>query len=84
MPGYTQTAYLFDCDDKELFAVSSDRAGENIPRCGSPQGWTLRQEFQLGIQEPVPAAISPGPILRGIDTKGYYIWRAAAAYQPKI
>ena len=34
-----------------------------------------------GLQEPVPAAISPEPILRGIRAKGYYIWRNAN--QPK-
>jgi len=27
-----QTAYLFQCGDEKLFAVSPDKAGENIPR----------------------------------------------------
>jgi hypothetical protein len=33
--------------------------------------------------EPVPSAISPEPILRGIRAKGYYIWRGGNANQPK-
>jgi hypothetical protein len=72
-----QTAYLFQCGDEGLFAVSPDKAGSNIPRSSCTQGWLLRQEFQLGTQDPVPAAIGPEPILRSIIAKGYYIWRAA-------
>jgi hypothetical protein len=70
-------AYLFQCGDEALFAVSPDRAVTNIPRSSCTQGWLLRQEFKLGRQDPVPAAISPEPILRSIITKGYYIWRAS-------
>jgi len=76
MLGDAQPAYLFQCGDEELFAVSPDRAGKNIPRSSCTQGWLLRQEFQLGAQKPVPAAISPEPVLRSITDKGYYIWRA--------
>ena len=46
-----------------------------IPRSSCTQGWLLRQEFQLGAQKPVPAPIEPEPIIRGINAKGYYIWR---------
>ena len=75
MPGDARTAYLFQCDREELFAVSTDKAGVNIPRTSCTQGWLLRQEFQLGRQDPVPAPIEPEPIIRGINAKGYYIWR---------
>jgi hypothetical protein len=75
MPDDAQTAYLFQCDGEELFAVSVDKGGANIPRTSCTRGWLLRQEFRLGVQEPVPADISPEPILRGIFAKGYYIWR---------
>jgi hypothetical protein len=71
----SQTAYLFQCGDEQLFAVSSDIAGDGIPRSSCTQGWLLRQEFELGIQEPLPAAIQRVPVIRGIDAKGYYIWR---------
>ena len=76
MLGDAQAAYLFQCGDEEFFAVSPDKAGTNIPRSSCTHGWILRQEFKLGMQEPVPAAISPEPILRSITAKGYYIWRA--------
>lgn len=76
MLGDAQAAYLFQCGDEELFAVSPDKAGTNIPRSSCTHGWILRQEFKLGMQEPVPTAISPEPILRSITAKGYYIWRA--------
>ena len=75
MPGDAQTAYLFQCGDEELFAVSPDKAGKNIPRSSCTRGWLLRQEFQLGAQDPVPTAISPEPVRRSIGDKGYYIWR---------
>ena len=71
-----QTAYLFQCGDEELFAVSSDKADKNIPRSSCTQGWQLRQELELGAKNPVPAPIGSKSILRGIVAKGYYIWRA--------
>ena len=76
MSDEVQTAYLFQCGDEELFAVSPDKAGENILRSSCTQGWRLRQAFQLGAEGPVPAAVGPEPILRSISDKGYYIWRA--------
>jgi hypothetical protein len=70
-----RTAYIFQCGGEELFAVSSDKTGVNIPRSSCTGGWLLRQEFQLGTQGPVPAPIEPEPLIRGINAKGYYIWR---------
>ena len=55
--------------------LSPDKAGKLIPRSRCTQGWLLRQEFQLGADKPVPAPIEPEPIIRGINAKGYYIWR---------
>jgi hypothetical protein len=75
MRGDAQRAYLFQCDGEELFAVSPDKAGANIPRSSCTQGWLLRQEFLLGTQDPVPAPIDPDPVIRSINDKGYYIWR---------
>jgi hypothetical protein len=75
MPGDARTAYLFQCDGEELFAVSPEKGGANIPRSSCTQGWLLRQEFQLGVQDPVPALIKSETIIRGMNAKGYYIWR---------
>jgi hypothetical protein len=79
MQGDAKAAYLFQCGDEELFAVSPDKAGANIPRSSCTNGWILRQEFMLGRHDPVPAEIGPEPILRSIIDKGYYIWRAGFA-----
>ena len=61
-----QTAYLFQCGGEELFAVSPDKAGANIPRISCTQRWLLRQEVQFGDEDWVRSAIT---------AKGYYIWR---------
>ena len=78
-----ETAYLFQCGTEELFAVSMDKTGARLPRRPCTQGWILREEFQLSVQHPVPMAIAPEPILRGIATQGYYIWRSGYAGRPK-
>jgi hypothetical protein len=78
-----QTAYLFQCGTEELFAVSLDKSGGRLLRYPCTQGWILRNEFQLGVQHPVPATIAPEPILRGIAARGYYIWRSGYEGQPK-
>jgi hypothetical protein len=74
------TAFLFQCGERNLFAISHDRRGANIPTGECPEGWLLRNTFGLGVREPVPAAIEPEPILRGIAANGYFIWRAGAMF----
>jgi hypothetical protein len=68
-------AYLFQCDDNGLYAVSLDPDGRNLPRGSCAEGWRLRTAFTLGVHEPVPVAIPPEPILRGVRAVGYYVWR---------
>ena len=68
-------AYLFQCDDERLFAVSLLPSGSNIPRSACADGWRFKAAFALGVHFPVPASIDPEPILRGIRALGYYIWR---------
>jgi len=74
------TAYLFQCGETDLFAVSHDQTGANIPRAQCAQGWLLRQKFRLGVREPPPASIEPEPILRGIAADGYFIWRRGSMH----
>ena len=69
------TAYLFECGDDALFAVTLDPAGSNIPQRTCLQGWRRIAEFALGVHEPTPVAIAPERILQGIRSIGYYIWR---------
>ena len=52
-----------------------DTQRANIPKRYCHEGWTLREEFDLGIDEPMPVAIEPGPVIQGIRTAGYYVWR---------
>jgi hypothetical protein len=75
MQSDAQTAYIFQCGSEDLFAVSHDKTGGAIPRVNCTSGWLLRQEFELGTQDPLGAPVEPEPIIRGIATKGYYIWR---------
>ena len=74
------TAFLFQCGKSDLFAVSGDRTGANIPRAECPEGWLLRTAFKLGIHEPVPVGIEPEPILRGVAADGYFIWRSGTMH----
>ena len=69
----TTTAFLFQCGNCDLFAVSHDQTGANVPTAECPDGWVLRNTFRLGVREPVPVAIEPEPILRGIVADGYFI-----------
>ena len=75
MESGTRTTYLFQCASEGLFAISPDKSGKTIPRSSCTEGWLLRQEFQLGTQDPVTPLMEPEPIIRGINAKGYYIWR---------
>jgi hypothetical protein len=75
MPDDGQTGYLFQCGDEELFAISPDKTGKNIPRTSCTQGWLLREQVPLDAQVP-GLMIGIKPILRSITDNGYYIWRA--------
>lgn len=55
-PYDARTAYLLQCGNEELFAVSPDKAGDAIPMSGCAQGWLFRQDFPSGVQEPLPVA----------------------------
>lgn len=79
----SRRAYLFQCDDNGLYGVSLDPSGANLPRNTCPEGWRFKLAFALGVQDPVPASISPEPILRGIRNVGYYIWREGAPTAPR-
>jgi hypothetical protein len=78
----SRPAYLFQCGDTDLFAVSLDETGANIPTDNCWEGWHLRSEFPLGVHEAVPVPIDPEPILRGIRAHGYYVWREGNTSKP--
>jgi hypothetical protein len=78
-----RTAYLFQCGGEDLFAVSHDGTGSNIPRTACTLGWAFTKSFQLGVYEPVPAGVMPESILQGIAASGYFIWRGSSSRTPQ-
>jgi hypothetical protein len=79
----SRTAYLFQCEGEDLYAVSHDITGANIPRSPCTQGWRLCESFELGRRRAVPAPVMAEPILRGIADVGYYVWRGWSEDPPK-
>jgi hypothetical protein len=75
-------AYLFVCGDEPLFAVSWDHSGANLPQRMCPEGWRFKLAFALGVQEVLPFNMSPEPILRGLRSVGYYVWREGYGCNP--
>jgi hypothetical protein len=69
----SRTAYLFQCDGEDLYAVSHDITGANLPRSPCTLGWRLCEAFELGRRLTVPAPIMPEPILKGIAD----VWAAS-------
>jgi hypothetical protein len=75
MADASNTVYLFQCQGEDLFAISHDITGANIPRSPCTQGWIFCEQFELGPRARVPAPIMAEPIIRGIANYGYYVWR---------
>jgi hypothetical protein len=71
----SNTVYLFQCKGEDLFAISHDITGANIPRSPCTQGWIFCEQFELGPRARVPAPIMAEPIIKGIANNGYYVWR---------
>ena len=67
--------FLFQCGESDLWVTTLDGSGAILPKQRCEEGWVLRRKFPLGVHEPVPAAIDPEPIIRGIGADGYYLWR---------
>jgi hypothetical protein len=80
MPEDARTAYLFQCTGEDLFAVSPDRTGSNIPRAVCTLGWTFTEKFQLGVYERVPAGVMPESILQRIFHRLFYLARLSSAH----
>jgi hypothetical protein len=68
-------AFLFECPQGRLLAVSRDETGSNIPTNLASGGWRFKESFALGVREPLPFNADPEPILRGLRALGFYIWR---------
>jgi hypothetical protein len=77
------TVYLFQCQGEDLFAVSHDMTGANIPRSPCTHGWEFCEQFELGLRARVPAPIMAEPIMKGIADNGYYVWRGWSGPSPR-
>ena len=77
----TITAYLFQCQASDLFAVSLDKPGATLPLVGDNQRWLLREEFQLGLLQPMPVPVDADRVLRGIEDAGYFIFDATEKHK---
>jgi hypothetical protein len=71
----TLQAYLFQCDDNGLYAVSLDASGANLPRGPCAEGWRFKVAFRLGFMSrclrqltlnPSCAASAPGATTFGV------------------
>jgi hypothetical protein len=68
-------AFIFQCGESDLWAITLDGSGAILPKDRCAQEWVLRSKFPLGVHEPVPAPIDPEPIIRAIDSDGYFLWQ---------
>lgn len=79
-PDDARRAFLFQCGEGDLFAVSLDRNAANIPANICDAVWRLRDAFPLGVQEAMPISMAPEPVLRGIEADGYFVWRRGSIH----
>lgn len=81
MPGHlvpddAVQAFLFHCrHDPTLRAVSVDPTAGNIATNQCIAGWIRDGEVLVGVQEVMPVAIAPEPVLRGLRHTGFYVWK---------
>ena len=74
-----QHAFLFRCaDDAKLRAISTDPTARNITTRQCLTGWVAEGEIIVGVQEALPLALNPEPVLRGLRNSGFYVWKAPA------
>jgi hypothetical protein len=65
-------AFLFRAGD--MAAVSQDSSGANVPESGEGP-WVMDKYFTLGVSHVGLLEINPEPVIRGINARGYYMWR---------
>jgi hypothetical protein len=68
-------AYLFRAgNDPEVYAVTHDPIGANLPALDPVVEWHFDREFALGVREAMPIHVAPEPVLRGLLAHGYFVW----------
>jgi hypothetical protein len=71
LPDDAREAFLFVSDDERYYGIALEREGSALP---SNHGWKFCQPIWLGVQEALPVAIDPEPVLRGLKASGYFTW----------
>lgn len=69
-------AFMFEADNRA--AVTLDSSGQNLPASDGEQ-WHLVRSFTLGVRDAGIAGINPEPLIRGIYSRGYYLWHKGHA-----
>ena len=69
-----RNAHLFMCLENGHYAVSTDPSGANLPASNCISGWRHVKQFALGVQEALPFAANPEPVIRAIRDTGYYVY----------
>jgi hypothetical protein len=73
-PQDSRPAFLFQCGDSNLCAITLEETGGNLPKDECDDGWRLLQSFALGVQELIPGTVNPENVIAGIQVRGFYIW----------
>jgi hypothetical protein len=73
-PELRRKVYLFQWRETDLFAISPDPAGSNIPAPDEHGGWTKRGSMTLGVLDPLPVPLNPEPVLRALAAHGFFTW----------
>lgn len=76
VPDDAIAAFLFHCrHDPTLRAISVDPTAGNIETRQCVAGWALDGQVTVGIQDVMPVALAPEPVLRGLRNTGFYVWK---------
>jgi hypothetical protein len=69
-------AFLFEAGD--LSAITLDSSGQNLPRVDS-SAWQLKRYLTLGTRDEGSLGVDLEPVVHGICSRGYYLWRKGAS-----
>ena len=69
------TAYLFQCARTDLFGITRDPTGADLPTVECSEHWVFRSEVALDGPDPSLSGLDLLEILKAMKLYGYYIWR---------
>ena len=66
-------AYLFRAGD--WLGITRDNRGLNLPLREDGASWTKLRPVTLGIRVFGVAGVTPEAVVRGLHSRGFYVWR---------